>query len=114
MELFPTHTEFLDFFQVEPTRADENVPWAYTRLNFSVVLGDDKLECLIDNPQLEIRWFRRDNELAFLSFCSVQQLRIQEYPGGKWLVAQGVGLKQELTFRLQLRPRIHISLMSSQ
>jgi hypothetical protein len=49
-----------------------------------------------------------------LSFYPVQRLSIQEYPGGKCLVADGVGPMQQLTFRLQLRPRVHIALESSQ
>jgi hypothetical protein len=114
METFPSEIELLDFFQVEPSGADAKVPIAYTRLSFSAILGEERVECLIDNPLLEVRWFRHGVEQVFLCFCPVQRLSIQEYPGGKCLVAEGIGPKQQLRFRLQLRPRVHIALESSQ
>jgi hypothetical protein len=114
MDTFPSEIELVDFFQVEPARSDADVPLAYARLRFSATLGAERIECLIDNPELEVRWFREDIEQTYLHFYPVQRLSIQEYPGGKCLVAEGVGLKQQLTFRLQLRPRVHIALESSQ
>jgi hypothetical protein len=113
MESFPSEIELVDFFQVEPARSDADVPWAYARLHFSATLGVERIECLIDNPQLELRCFREDTEETYLHFYPVQRLSIQQYPGGKCLVAESVGPKQQLTFRLQLRPRVHIAVESS-
>jgi hypothetical protein len=113
MQKFPENVELLDFFNSEPKLTDPDVPWVYNRLSFSSKLGEERVDCVIDNPGLEVRWFRQDVEIAFVEFFSVEDLSIQEYPGGKVLVAEGVGPDEDCTFRLQLRPRIHLSLKTS-
>ncbi len=115
MEEFPTNTELLEFFGVEPdVSASEDIPWAYCRLSFSVELDKERVDCVIDNPELEVRCFREGVETGFLSFHPVHALSVQEYPGGRCLVALGTGPNQDLTFRLQLQPRVHVSVTSSQ
>ena len=107
--------ELLEFFGVEPDLSDsEDTPWAYKRLSFSVEQNSERVDCVIDNPELEVRWFREEVEIVFLSLGSVQDLSVQEYPGGKCLVAIGTSPKQDMTLRLQLQPRIHVSITSSQ
>jgi hypothetical protein len=114
MRTFPENLELIEFFESEPVVSEPDIPWAYCCLSFSARLGEERVECVIDNPQLEVRWFRHDLEVAFLTLHPVIELAVQEYPGGKALVAQGVGPNQDLAFRLQLRPRVHLALLSSQ
>lgn len=111
---FPENLELLDFFAAEPTLSDPGVPWAYNRLEFINDLGEDRVECVIDNPELEIRWFRQEVEQTYLKLFPVQSLRIQEFPGGKILVAEGIAPEREWSLRLQLRPQVHLAIQVSQ
>ena len=115
MKEFPTKLELLEFFGVEPHLTDpEDTPWIYNRLVFSVELDKERVDCVIDNPELEVQWFREGVENAYFSFFPIHELSIQEYPGGTCLVAKVTGPDIDSVFRLQLRPRVHVSLKSSQ
>ena len=45
---FPEEWELVSLSEGEPILTDANVPWVYNRLQFSLVRGDDRIECVIE------------------------------------------------------------------
>jgi hypothetical protein len=109
MDRFPRNLQLVEFFGADPTVFDRNAPWVYSRLHFVTTRGPDEVRCVIDNPEVELRWRRESQELLFVHLRFVQALYIIKYPGGEALVADSTTGNGQAKLSLQLHPKVHVS-----
>src|SRR5579859_4063689 len=105
----PSAEELISFFGSEPHLADPGVPWAYNRVTFTCVLGEDRIQLAMSASYGEVHlvWRRLGQPHVELSLCEVAAVELEEVPSQACLRLKFD--KPELgRLVLRLRPRVSL------
>jgi hypothetical protein len=109
MDPFPEEWELIGVFEAEPELADPGVPWAYNRLCFDTVRGDDHIHCVIEPgyETVEFTWSQGDVPRLSLDLHWVRGLTARTGSGREILTLE-LRDASLLPLEIQLKPTIQV------
>jgi hypothetical protein len=110
MKPFPEEHELIWLFESTPKLADEDAPWFYNDLTFTVSRGQDFVQCRISPAYEELRflWSRDGIELVNLELHWVNGLEVIKAKDAEFLKAYFREVSGMDPLLIRLKPNVWI------
>jgi len=100
--------DLLSFFEVEPSRADRNIPWPYNDFSYQLNLGQYKVSFSIAPAYKDLSLSVAHNDTQFYSFKGLSVKDVRYHKDANFETLEIIVSDRDI-IRLRLRPNLVIT-----
>lgn len=110
MKVFPEDHELVSLFESEPRVLDNEAPWYYNTLFFSLIRNNDHLECIIEPAYSRISFrLMIENRLIYdLHFDNIEGIELEKCKDKEFLKIIFNDEDSVKTLLLETKPNINL------